>query len=152
MKVFKRFLLGLLIVGAYGTVAKAADTVSTTTIRNTGGTWGGRYASILSGASDGTGESMVTKITASGLSGAPTRLKIVDLKWSTYGLNVLIAFDGTSKSTATILSGNGHLSEKELGPIMDPWVAGHTGNILLSTLGATAGDGYTVQIELAPVN
>lgn len=151
MRLFKRFLLLSFFVASLGSIAKAADTVSTTTVRNAGGSFGGTYASVFSNASDGTGETLVTKITASGLSGAPTRLKITKIKWATSGLNVVVLFDGTSKSTGTILSGNGELSEKDGFVLQDPWVAGHNGNILFSTLGHTAGDGYTIYLETKAV-
>lgn len=151
MRLFKRFLLGVVLVSAFGSIAKAADLVSTTTIRNAGGTFGGTYSSVFSNASDGTGEALVTKITASGLAGTPTRLKITKLKWATYGMNVLVLFDGTAKSTATILSGNGELSEKDGFVLQDPWVTGHNGNILFSTQGHTTGDGYNIYMETKAV-
>lgn len=151
MRLFKRFLLVSFFVASIGSIAKAADIVSTTTVRNAGGTFGGTYQFLFSDASDGTGENAVTKVTASGLAGAPTRLKITHIKWSTYGMNVLILFDGTSKSTGTILSGNGELSSADGFVLQDPWVTGHNGNILFSTQGHTTGDGYTIFLEAKPV-
>lgn len=149
-----RFLKGLWLAVAFmlgvqaTNVALAADSVSTTTIRNAGGSFGGRYTFLFGNSSDGTGETAVTKVTAGGLSGSPNRLKITRIRWATNGLNVLVYFDGTADSLAMVLTGNGELDGIA---IQDPWVAGHTGNLVFSTGGASAGDGYTIYIEATAV-
>lgn len=148
----KRFLLGLLLIGAAVNVSHAADTVVTKVIRNAGGVFGGSYQFLFGNASDGTGESAVVKVSTASLNGTPTRLKITRMRWSCDGMQVQVLFQASSSDRVAILSGNGEFSEAKDGPIIDPQSAGHTGNILFTTSGASAGDGYTVFLEVQPVN
>lgn len=149
MRFLKRLFVSLALLGGFALTAAAADSISSMTVTNAGGTFGGHYDLIYANSSDGTGELNVTKFDAPNLSGAPTRLKITEIQWSCSGMNVGIAFDGTSKSTATILSGQGWL--KDLSAI-DPWVSGHTGKIMFTTIGASAGDGYVIRIKAVPAS
>jgi hypothetical protein len=151
MKILKRITLVLLLLGAVGAAAGAADTVSTMTVRNAGGSWGGAYSFVFGNASDGTGEAAVSKVTLSGLQGAPTRVKIVKLKWHVVGMSVAILFDHTTDDRVLILNGDGEISEKDGdAPIADPASVGGTGNVLFTTIGHSAGDGYTISMEIKP--
>ena len=136
-----------------GGVARAADTVSSTTIRNSGGAWGGNYAFLFGNASDGTGESAVVKVSTTALQGTPSRLQITKLKWAVRGMSVSVLYDATTDDRVAILTGNGELSEEEL-PLKDPRSAGATGNVLFTThlSSDTARAGYTIYMELKRVD
>lgn len=126
----------------------AADAVVTKTVQNAGGTWGGNYSWLFGNASDGTGEAAVAKVTAAGLNGAPTKLKITKMRWAVQGMAVSVLFDATTDDRVAILTGEGQWdADKDGGPITDPWSTGHTGNILFTTTGASLGDGYTIMIQ-----
>jgi len=104
---------------------------------------------VLSNVSDGTGESAVTKVDISTLPGAPERVKISRLCWSiTDGMAVSLKFDRVAPGTpAIILNGAGSLNLSSLGPIEDLGTGG-TGDIQLTTHGAVANAGYTIELEL----
>lgn len=151
MRLFTRVLLGALLVGATAGVSRAADTVVSKTIRNSGGSWGGSYQFLFGNASDGTGEAAVVKVSTASLSGTPTKLKITRMRWSCDGMQVSVLFQASSSDRVAILSGNGEFNEEKDGPIIDPQSSGHTGNILFTTHGASVGDGYTIYLEAKPV-
>jgi len=98
---------------------------------------------LLSGSVD-TAETAVTKIDISGLPGAPERIKICWVKWSTEGLNAQLAFDRASGGDACILVGGGKITD----PIEDIGTGAGTGDLKLSTLDlASAGNrGYSIEI------
>ena len=143
-----RFLAAFVFVAVLAASAQAADSVTTKTLRNTGGTFGSNYAFIFSNASDGTGESAVVKVSTAALQGTPTKLKITKLKWSTQGMGVTLLFDANTDDKAISLFGDGEYdADKQGGPLVDPQSTGHTGNILFTTVGHSAGDGYTIYLE-----
>lgn len=148
MKRFKWFFFVACLLAISTARVRAADQISSTTVRNAGGSFGGGYEFVFGNTSDGTGEAAAAKFTANTLSGGPTRLKITEIQWTCTGMNVGIVFDATTDSTATILSGQGWLKDISW---IDPWTTGHTGNILFNTVGASAGDGYNIRIKAAPV-
>lgn len=108
-------------------------------------------AYLLCNASDGTGESGVTKIDISAIAMAATRVRIKKLYWACDGMQAILLFDHNTDDTAIICAGNGRMQEDQDAPIIDPASAGGTGDILLTTAGQTAGDGYTIYIEIAKV-
>lgn len=116
---------------------------------------GPRNASVLlTCISDGTGEAAVVKVDKSGLSNAlgvePSRLTILAVEWSMQGFTYLkLAFDHTADDTALVLGpGYGELCMRKVGGLKDPASAGGTGDLLLTSVGATAGDSYTVLLHL----
>lgn len=111
----------------------------------------GRYAFLFGSASDGTGESAVQKVDISTLSGTPTKVQITRLLWSCEGMQVKILFDHDTDDLVAILAGRGDMGEEEEEPIVDPGSAGGTGDILFTTAGMSAGDGYTVYMECEKV-
>jgi hypothetical protein len=148
VRLIKRFLLGLFFVAAAASLSNAADTVTSKTLRNTGGAWGSNYAFLFGNGSDGTGESAVVKVSTTTLQGTPTKLKITKMKWNVYGMAVAVLFDASTDDRVAILSGDGEYdADKQGGPIIDPQSSGHTGNILFTTIGHSAGDGYTIYLE-----
>jgi hypothetical protein len=99
---------------------------------------------LLTNRSDGTGETSVTKIDISALPGAPSRVKISRLEWAVEGMSVELFFDRSSPDRAFICAGQGALSVEG---IQDDGTGG-TGDIKLSTIGHTAGDTYSIMIEV----
>ena len=148
----KRFLWASLCLLALASYASAADTVVSKKIQDNGGSWGGSYAFLFGNASDGTGEAAVVKVSTSTLSGTPTEMKITKMVWSVQGMAVSVLFDATTDDRVAILTGDGVWdAEKDGGPIKDPASSGHTGNVLFTTHGHSAGDGYTIYMELKKV-
>ncbi len=113
------------------------------------------YEVRLTNISDGTGESLVTKVDistlllANGL--APTTTSIVEIQWSIYGFtSVRLYWDHTTDDLIDVLgSGNGYRSyDKQF--LKDPGSAGGTGDILLTTAGAFSGATYDILLTIIP--
>jgi|SRR6267142_1157559 len=124
-----------------------ADAVIAKTLRNTPDI----AAFLFGNASDGTGESSVQKVDISALVMAATKVTITKLRWACEGLQVKILFDHTTDDLAAILAGHGSLNDVDDCPIQDPGSAGDTGDILFTTAGQSAGDGYTIYMEIRKV-
>ena len=128
--------------------AQAIDTVTSKTLRNAGGAWGSNYAFLFTSVSDGTGESAVVKVSTAALQNTPTKLKITKIKWNVQGMGVVLLFDATTDDRTIVLAGDGEYdADKQGGPLIDPQSTGHTGNIVFTTVGHSAGDSYTVYLE-----
>ena len=125
-------------------IVHAADavTISTQTLGSN------RAIIAYTNISDGTGEAAVSKLTIAALQGAPTKVRINKVWWITSGMDVRILFDHTTDDHVMTLSGYGEADFSRFGGIKDPSSAGGTGNILFTTVGHTAGDSYTVVIEV----
>ncbi len=110
-------------------------------------------AYILSGSSDGTGETAVQKIDISAIAMAATKVRIKKLIWACDGMTAEILFDHSTDDSAIVCSGNGEFNETDEAPIIDPGSSGGTGDILLTTRvpATTVGHGYTIYIEIAKV-
>ena len=127
-----------------------ADTVTTQIIAA-----GPRYHVVhMTGISDGTGESLVTKVDLStldlGNGVAPTKSSVKEIQWSIQGFtSVRLYWDHTTDDTISILAqGNGYSEFGMLGMLSDPASAGGTGDVLLSTAGAVAGATYDITLVL----
>lgn len=124
-----------------------ADAVSTKVLLDTPK----RYVVQFTNLSDGTGESGVTKVdksTLTGLNGAePSSLVVESIKGEVIGMSIRLYCDHTTDITiAQLQSGNVDLNYKAFGGFQTSG-AGDTGDILLTTSGHTAGDSYTLLIE-----
>lgn len=121
-----------------------ADTVATQTI------YSGinRKTLVFTNLSDGTGESGVTKVDISALSGAPSKVRINYLSWSCEGMAVQVLFDHNADDLAIVLGGHGEHDFRPWGGYHDPASAGGTGDILFTTSGHTAGDSYSILMEI----
>lgn len=105
--------------------------------------------------SDGTGESAVNKIIVANLSPNAFGIACSDLKinkiWSTTtGMAVNLLWDATADVLAWTLpqDTNYYMCFGEhLGGIPNNAGAGKTGNLALTTIGAAAGDSYSIIIE-----
>ena len=137
-----------------------ADVVTTQTIADTSGV---KTVMKFTNISDGSGETLVTKMDASALNfmSEDSTKKIAKIYWAVNttngksGVELLWAGSGTSSANATIafLSGRG---------FHDYFTAGNSipnnatltdntspaGDILLSTKGFVAGDNYTIILEV----
>ena len=126
-----------------------ADAVKSQTIED-----GPRRAVMkFNNLSDGTGESAVLKVDVSALSahpdqGACTGVKIRSVQYDIFGMSVSILWDATADVTALILSGYGKQDFKKLGNIKNNAGAGKTGDILFTTNGASAGDTYSITLDM----
>ena len=131
-----------------------ADAVTTNTLFN----GDKRLVLQLLNASDGTGETLVIKANSSVYTGpnAPdttTHFVIEEITWDVQGFtHVDLYFDETTDVAAAKLSGQGYKDYREVGGLVDPTDAGTTGDILLSTIGATALSTYDITISLRKKN
>jgi len=127
-----------------------ADTVTTQTIVDTTGV---KYVCKLTNFSDGTGESLVTKVDASALTFmSEDGTKKISKVW--YSVNttnqksaVELLWGGTTNATALLLSGNGYWDFREAGDEIPNNATTPTGDVLLSTKNFANGDNYTIIIE-----
>lgn len=127
-----------------------ADAVTTKVIST-----GPRYSIVhLTNVSDGTGESLVNKIALSSLrlaNGlAPTRTALKEVQWSIQGFtSARLYWDHTTDDAMALLgAGAGYFDFGDLGLLSDPASAGGTGDILLTTGGATNGATYDITLSL----
>jgi hypothetical protein len=107
----------------------------------------------LTNISDGTGESAVTKLDISALTGpngvAPTKISIEEIQWCVQGFSsVRLLTDHTADDVVALLSGNGYRSYHFAGFLIDPASAGDTGDLLLTTVGATTSATYDILITI----
>lgn len=122
-----------------------ADTVNQSVVANTK-----RYYNVhRSCMSDGTGETDATVVDVSTLVDAMGRVcdySVVDrIEYSVWGMSyVLVKWDHTTDDEIAVLSGQGVIDWSDMGGKVDPKTAGGTGDILLSSVGATAGGGYDI--------
>jgi len=127
-----------------------ADTVTTQTITDTSGI---KYVVKLTNLSDGTGETLVNKVDASATTfmtedGTRKLSKI----WYSINTNnnksgIELLWDGTTDSTALLLSGQGYWDLRVSGNEIPNNATTPTGDILLSTKNFVNGDNYTIIVE-----
>jgi hypothetical protein len=113
-----------------------------------------RYIIQLKNESDGTGESVVTKVNLDDLISRagirPSSLTIEEATWDVAGFNyVTIYWDRDPDPVeALVLKGNGYRDYSEGGGLLDPQRdQSGTGNILLSTDGGSDGASYSIVIH-----
>jgi len=104
----------------------------------------------LTNISDGTGEAAVLKVDVSGLSPAASKVKINKIWYMTDGMTVQILWDATTDVVALLIPQNdsGFLDFESIGGIINNAGAGVTGDVMLTTVGHTAGDTYCIILEL----
>ena len=127
-----------------------ADIVTTQTIADTSGV---KYVAKLTNISDGTGESLVTKVDASALTFMTEdgNRKIAKIWWSVNTTNnksaVELVWAGATNATAVVLSGTGYWDLRTAGNEITNNATTPTGDVLLSTRGFTVNDNYTILVE-----
>ena len=127
-----------------------ADTVTVQEIADSSGI---KYVAKLTNVSDGTGESLVEKITAANetFMTSDGERKIAKINWSINTLNrndaVEILWEGATNSTACVLSGQGVWDLNTAGNNIKNNATTPTGDVLLTTKNFSNGDSYTIVIE-----
>lgn len=106
----------------------------------------------LTGISDGTGEIDVVKVDKSTLLGPngrePTKFAIEEVEWAIQGFDyILLEFDHTSDSTIETLVLAGFKNYRDIGGLVDNG-SGGTGDLILTSVGPTAGASYDISIVL----
>ena len=124
-----------------------ADSVTSQTIMDGSKTVVMKFTNI----SDGTGEAAVVKADASALLNAPTKLKIMRMWAMTSGMAVTVLFDATADVLAVTAPADEatHLDFRSFGGINNNAGSGVTGDISFTTVGAGAGDTYSIILELS---
>lgn len=112
-----------------------------------------RYGVHLTGLSDGTNETNVTKIVKANLldtsGAAPSILKFASCRWTVQGFSyVQLSMDHTTDDVLMLLAGNGYDNWESSSFLPDPNSAGGTGDLLLTTVGGVAGAIYDITLEL----
>ena len=127
-----------------------ADQITTQTISDTSGV---KYVAKLTNISDGTGESLVTKVDASALTFMTEdgNRKIAKIWWSVNTTNnksaVELIWAGATNATALVLSGQGYWDLRTAGNEITNNATTPTGDVLLSTRDFVVGDSYTIIVE-----
>jgi len=104
--------------------------------------------------SDGTGESAVIKVDVSALTsyqGTPcTSVNLIRLDAMTVGMGVDILWDATTDVVCYTIGADQFITFdfERFGGLSNNAGAGKTGDVLFTTVGATAGDRYTVVLEM----
>lgn len=125
-----------------------ADSVSSQIIVD----YDNRVIMKFTNVSDGTGEAAVLKVDVSTLRGSPTEVTIERIEYDISGMQVQILFDATVDTVAYILStGQYELDFSEYGGIKNNSGAGKTGDILFTTIGATANDTYAITLTMRKI-
>jgi hypothetical protein len=114
-----------------------------------------RHIVHLTNISDGTGESAVTKVDISTLTGVgftPTYSAIDMIDYNIQGFaSVRLHWDHTTDDEIAVLpAGSGTLDFNAVGGSVDPRTAGDTGDIKLTTNGGAAGATYDITIYMRP--
>jgi len=118
-----------------------------------------RYVARFTNLSDGTGESTVTKVDRSALTGpdgvnAPAKLVIEELDWNVQGFTyVSLLWDDGTDQQIDLLSGDSYRDYRHLGGLVpddhtDQVATPANGDIILTTAGLTSGNTYDITVVL----
>lgn len=129
-----------------------ADTVDTLVVRDSV-RLNGKLVVRLTNESDGTGETDVTKVDISTYttpSGAAATYSVVErIEYQVNGFNrVVLRWDHTTDDEIAVLAGSGVFDQSMDGARRDPRTTGGTGDILLTTNGASASNSYDITLYL----
>lgn len=114
------------------------------------------YVVQFQNISDGTGESAVVKVDKSALEIAGQspavsvgHLAIEEITWNIQQFSyVSLLWDHTADDQALLLANSGYIDYREYGGLHDPQSTGGTGDLLLTTVGATASATYNIIVAL----
>jgi hypothetical protein len=120
-----------------------ADTVTTQTLVSNRR----RLVLKITNQSDGTGESAVNKVDVSAF--GCTRVRIRKINYSVGGMRVSLHWAATTPvEIITLQPGEGNLCFDKFGGLVNNAGTGITGDITLTTNGATAGDSYSIILDM----
>ena len=122
-----------------------ADTVSSQTITDVAGS---KTVMKFTNKSDGTGESLVEKMTSANLNHLSTSTKIYSVNTTDPKGSVEILFEGTTNATAMFLSGQGTIDLQTPAIQIANNASSPTGDVLFSTHNFVSGDSYTIILEV----
>ena len=126
-----------------------ADTVTSQTIADVAGS---KTVMKFTNKSDGTGESLVEKMTSASLNHLSTSTKIARVVYSINTTDpkgaVEILFEGTTNATALFLGGSGTIYLQTPAIQIANNATSPTGDILFSTHNFVNGDSYSVILEV----
>ena len=126
-----------------------ADTVTSQTITDVAGS---KTVMKFTNKSDGTGESLVEKMTSASLNHLSTSTKIARVIYSVNTTDpkgaVEILFEGDTNATALFLSGTGTIDLQTPAIQIAHNASTPTGDILFSTHNFVNGDSYSVILEV----
>ena len=122
------------------------DTVDVSVIHNSP-----RYYIVhLTNESDGTGESAVTKIDKSSLTGPDGSecgtLCLLEASWSVSSGYVVIEWAHNTNDEMLVCNGSGYANFTSFGCKNDPGSTGGTGDVVLTTDGFSDGDSYDITL------
>ena len=126
-----------------------ADVVTTQVLSDTSGV---KYVAKLTNLSDGSGESLVTKVDASGTTfmSEDGNRKIAKIWYSVNTTNpkacIELLWAGASNATAVLLGGQGYWDLRTAGNEITNNATTPTGDVLLSTKNFAIGDNYTILV------
>tara|TARA_Y100000592_G_scaffold86973_1_gene140989 strand:+ start:776 stop:1168 length:393 start_codon:yes stop_codon:yes gene_type:complete len=127
-----------------------ADIVTNQTLSDTSGV---KFVAKLTNLSDGSGESLVTKVDASNTTfmSEDGNRKIAKIWYSVNTTNpkacVEILWAGATNATAVLLGGQGYWDLRTAGNEITNNATTPTGDVLLSTRDFVVGDNYTILVE-----
>lgn len=102
----------------------------------------------LTNVSDGTGEAAVLKVDVSTFSGAPSRVRLMKVHFAVVGMVATLLWDATTDVRILDLAGNDTLDFTGFGGLWNNAGTGITGDIMLTTTGHSAGDSYSIILEM----
>lgn len=115
-----------------------------------------RLVISFTNTSDGTGESAVKKVDKSAYTGPdgtePAKFVIDRIYYCCVGMQVRIAFDGTTDGVVAVLGGDGCIDYREFGGFKDNSDDSTPGDILFTTIGHTANDSYSIMLDLRKID
>lgn len=136
-----------------------ADAVTSALIANGRRNWG--Y--VFTNESDSTGETGVVKVDGSaagplgvflyGQNFYPlAHIKILEIEYSTFNMGLEIIWDATTSKNAVVLNGYGKMNFRRFGGLAavdatGALLAGATGKIKFTTIGAASGSSYTIYMR-----
>ena len=103
--------------------------------------------------SDGTGEAAVLKVDVSALAannaGLPcSRVTIKRIHAAVNGMSVNILWDATTDVPAFVVGSGNYTFDLSSAPLWNNAGAGVTGDVMFTTVGASAGDTYSIILEM----
>jgi hypothetical protein len=104
----------------------------------------------LTSISDGTDETLVTKVAAEFLSGAPSSLKVTRIQYDlSPGMQVTLAWKDPANTEFALLSpGPGDMDFSDIGGLINPMKGNANGDIVLTSVADNLSDTYTIILHM----